>query len=484
MASNPLNTIKKKKPIFGSSGIDPNVVSDPRSLTSIQPPQATQPMQETETNPPVDEFIAKAPSYKVSKIPGSNLMSQLNANQEKMQSDLDEVDKNSTVQKQFNLMQQLQRTIVDPVDRAKFEEDKAAIESEYQSSKSGKESARSFTLVAEGLANILGGVIASQKGIGYSPVKFEGIDWDKQINRLGDEAAGKKSDVDKSLAAAMTQQSQAQDAANLQYSDKANILGTGIQLGQAEDSAKRGLITQLGGQAAQGITAAAGDERARQEFGAQDTQRKNEYDYRTFNDTENRKLQKDKLAASERIAAAKAAGKGDKDGKAAMNAADEALINYQKALSLLDTQGVTGLFQGTVGRAWDKVMGNPEAATRLLLQKLKVDDTLLRVAQTKGAVSNHEMKLFMAPTPDMIDDEETWKTWIIERAEAAQRIKDRMQNGVQVPIDERASFNPTSPKASENLNDFVLMEAPTGERENVHKSQVPKYLKMKAKVVE
>ena len=40
-----------------------------------------------------------------------------------------------------------------------------------------------------------------------------------------------------------------------------------------------------------------------------------------------------------------------------------------------------------------------EAASRLLLEKLKVDDAMLRVAQTKGAISNKEMELFLAPAP-------------------------------------------------------------------------------------
>ncbi len=71
------------------------------------------------------------------------------------------------------------------------------------------------------------------------------------------------------------------------------------------------MITQLGGQTAQGITAASGDERARQEFGAQDTQKKNEYDYRAYNDAENRKLEAAKIEAARQAALLK--GKGNKE---------------------------------------------------------------------------------------------------------------------------------------------------------------------------
>ena len=59
---------------------------------------------------------------------------------------------------------------------------------------------------------------------------------------------------------------------------------------------------------------------------------------------------------------------------------------------------LTGFFDSTFGAAWDNIVGNPEASARLLLKKLRVDDTLLSVAQTKGAISNKEMDLFMSPS--------------------------------------------------------------------------------------
>ena len=62
-----------------------------------------------------------------------------------------------------------------------------------------------------------------------------------------------------------------------------------------------------------------------------------------------------------------------------------------------DGMSLTGFFDSTFGAAWDNIVGNPEAAARLLLKKLRVDDAMLRVAQTKGAISNKEMELFMSP---------------------------------------------------------------------------------------
>ncbi len=458
------------------------------------------------TNPPTDELVAKVPSYKISKLPGSNLMSQLQANTSKMQSDLSEVDKNSTVQKQFSLLQQLERTIVDPVDRAKFEQDKANIEAQYQSAKGSKEGARAFTLIAEGLANIAGGLIASNKGIGYSPVKFEGIDWDKQITRLQDESAQQKGDVDKSLASAMMQQTQSQDLADKQYSDKANILGTGIQIGQAEDTAKRNQAITLQNQLQQGTIAGSQDEFNRQQAGTLDTQKKSEYDYRTFNDAENRKLQRDKIDAAAKAAALKASAKGEGKKELALMNTRNGIMDMKTALQGLKDGGVTGLIEGTFGAAWDRVAGNPEAQTRLLLHKLRVDDALTRVANTKGAISDAEMKLFLAPTPRQTDDEAIWEQWIKDRLRVAEKVEYFNETGKIPPADFKASFEQEEGAPSvgsgvkelqnsnygkiqgkaqdKDLNNFTLMEDPkTGERANVHKSAVDKYLKMKYKVV-
>ena len=42
----------------------------------------------------------------------------------------------------------------------------------------------------------------------------------------------------------------------------------------------------------------------------------------------------------------------------------------------------------------------------------------LRVAQTKGAISNKEMELFLAPAPSTLDDESVWIQWIGDRQRA------------------------------------------------------------------
>ena len=119
---------------------------------------------------------------------------------------------------------------------------------------------------------------------------------------------------------------------------------------------------------------------------------------------------------------------------------DQSLVDMDKALMGLKDGGVTGLWDGTVGSFIDGMTGNPKETTRLLLQKLKVDDTLLRIAQTKGAISNKEMDLFMSPAPKVgFHDEEVWKRWINERKVALQRIKARLTGGRQVIQGEQAT---------------------------------------------
>ena len=77
-------------------------------------------------------------------------------------------------------------------------------------------------------------------------------------------------------------------------------------------------------------------------------------------------------------------------------------------------------------------MGNPESGTRLLLKKLKVDDALLRVAQTKGSISNAEMQMFLDPAPKDYQDEQVWMQWIRDRMVVLQNVRQRLATGETV----------------------------------------------------
>jgi len=102
-------------------------------------------------------------------------------------------------------------------------------------------------------------------------------------------------------------------------------------------------------------------------------------------------------------------------------------------------------------------VGNEDQNARLLLQKLRVDDTLLRIAQTKGAISNKEMELFLAPSPSLNDQESVWLEWIDQRMRAVQLIRQRLANGVTLPAGQVAStsqvdsFSSTQVEVSPNV---------------------------------
>ena len=140
------------------------------------------------------------------------------------------------------------------------------------------------------------------------------------------------------------------------------------------------------------------------------------------------------------MARVKATAKQTREDQDYLGTIESSLGDMDRALAGLDGGGVTGLWDGNVGSWIDSITGNPKETTRLLLQKLKVDDTLLRIAQTKGAISNKEMDLFMSPAPSVgLDQENTWAAWINERKNALLKIRSRLLNNQQVVPNERAT---------------------------------------------
>jgi len=97
--------------------------------------------------------------------------------------------------------------------------------------------------------------------------------------------------------------------------------------------------------------------------------------------------------------------------------------------------GIGGIFKGVI----DNFTGDPDANRRMILSRLRVDDALLRVAETKGAISNAEMKLFLSPAPKNFQDERVWVDWLNERMSALQRVQGRLQGGVELGAGERAN---------------------------------------------
>ena len=176
---------------------------------------------------------------------------------------------------------------------------------------------------------------------------------------------------------------------------------------------------------------------ATQEFGnIQDANRASET--AAFNKAEATRL------AEERIAALKAKGSGkssDKD-KETFNNVSSQLNSFQSGLDAIaqskaeggNLTGVGGIFKSFI----DNYTGSPDAARRLLLSRLKVDDALLRVAETKGAISNKEMDLFLQPAPKNFQDEKIWVDWINERMVALRNVQNRLNGNVVINESEQS----------------------------------------------
>jgi len=108
---------------------------------------------------------------------------------------------------------------------------------------------------------------------------------------------------------------------------------------------------------------------------------------------------------------------------------DETLFDMGRAKEALTQGGVTGFFDGFLMKPIDTLFGNKDEVTRMLLSKLRVDDALLRIAQTKGAISNKEMDLFLSPAPDDMKQENVWIAWIEQREDALRNVRRRLSNG-------------------------------------------------------
>ena len=146
--------------------------------------------------------------------------------------------------------------------------------------------------------------------------------------------------------------------------------------------------------------------------------------------------------AEERIAALKAKGSGKANDKETFSNVSSQLNSFQSGLDAIaqskaeggNLTGVGGIFKSFI----DNYTGSPDAARRLLLSRLKVDDALLRVAETKGAISNKEMDLFLQPAPKNFQDEKIWVDWINERMVALRNVQNRLNGNVVINESEQS----------------------------------------------
>ena len=99
---------------------------------------------------------------------------------------------------------------------------------------------------------------------------------------------------------------------------------------------------------------------------------------------------------------------------------------YNEVLGAGDN--LTGLWDGTVQGWWDKLTGDPRAYTRMKMEQFKVDQVLITIGQTKGAISNKEMEIFEKPLPDLTTtDEKTWLAMLDEKRQAARNVMMKLK---------------------------------------------------------
>jgi hypothetical protein len=126
------------------------------------------------------------------------------------------------------------------------------------------------------------------------------------------------------------------------------------------------------------------------------------------------------------------------------------LNQMQEAKEILENnKNVTGK---SFGDLWNRLVGytvgNEEQADRLFLKKLKLDEVMARVAQTKGAISNAEMKLFASSAPDDLDDESVWIAWLDRKMQMQEIFMNRILNPNARLTDLNAPLSETMPNMS------------------------------------
>ena len=123
---------------------------------------------------------------------------------------------------------------------------------------------------------------------------------------------------------------------------------------------------------------------------------------------------------------------------------DDSVNKMVTAYRGLEDELTTGPLAGRFGQWLDQSgfngdKGDNRQLTRFLLKKLQVDQTLLNTANTKGAISDREMALFLSPQPDITMDENSWRKWMENLMRTTVEVRNRLARGETVPLSERVS---------------------------------------------
>ena len=104
---------------------------------------------------------------------------------------------------------------------------------------------------------------------------------------------------------------------------------------------------------------------------------------------------------------------------------DDALTKHPDAVGL----GFSTAMADMTGLDPSAFFQSNNASIRSALQSLKISETLINTAKTKGAISNAEMRIFMSDQPLYSFDSSQWKAWIKRRSDALRNIERRIRTG-------------------------------------------------------
>lgn len=148
-------------------------------------------------------------------------------------------------------------------------------------------------------------------------------------------------------------------------------------------------------------------------------------------------------------AAAAKVDKGDPEASA------KARLSMQNADAVLqgfdDFDGVTG-WGYWFNQTWDRLTGNERENIRLKINSMKVDRVLANIAQTKGAISEKEMEIFMSDQPAWTASEDIWRKWVTDYRNALLVMNTNLANGTTVGSSNKnniPTFDPATGKFSD-----------------------------------
>ena len=148
---------------------------------------------------------------------------------------------------------------------------------------------------------------------------------------------------------------------------------------------------------------------------------------------------------------ARAQATAAKTDKADPEASAKARLSLQNADAVLqgfdDFDGVTG-WGYWFNQTWDRLTGNERENIRLKINSMKVDRVLANIAQTKGAISEKEMDIFMSDQPAWTASEDIWRKWVTDYRDALLVMNTNLANGTTV--------------GSSNKNDIPTFDPATG----------------------